>query len=112
MLIKETEHKSAGNYAWVAARDARMNSAINASLYTDQQKLKAERAKLALELCYYAKEVHIEFRKTFISVKVDGAQVKDKKGLKLLEMCYANEGYEKCITKQGVTYRIYRVSKI
>jgi hypothetical protein len=112
MQVIETEHKSAGNYAWFAARDARMNSIVNSSLYTDKQKLKAERAKLALEMCYYAKEVHIEYRKTFISVKVDGAQVKDKKGLALLEMCYENEGLEKVKTKQGVTYRIYRVAKI
>jgi hypothetical protein len=112
MRTTETEHKSAGNFAWFAAKNARMNSLVNASLYTDAQKLKAERAKLALELCYYAKEVHIEFRKTFISVKVEGAQVKDKKNLALLEMCYGNEGIEKAKTKQGVTYRIFRVSKV
>ena len=110
MFITETEHKSAGRFAWVAARDARMRSVVNSSLFSDKEKLKAERAKLALEMCYYAKEVHIEYRKKFISVKVDGAQVRDRKGLALLEMCYQNEGYEKCITKQGITYRIYRVS--
>ena len=104
----ETKHKSAGQFAWFAERDARMRSAVNSSLFSDIQKLKAERAKLALELCYYAKQVHIEYRKKFISVKVDGAQVRDRKGLALLEMCYKNEGYEKCVTKQGVTYRIYR----
>lgn len=108
MFVTETEHKSAGRFAWIAARDARMRSVVNSSLFSDLQKLKAERAKLALEMCYYAKSVHIEFRKKFISVKVDGAEVRDRKGLKLLEQCYTNEGYEKCITKQGVTYRIYR----
>ncbi len=108
MFVTETEHKSAGRFAWIAARDARMRSVVNSSLFSDLQKLKAERAKLALEMCYYAKEVHIEYRKTFISVKVDGAEIRDRKGLKLLEQCYTNEGYEKCITKQGVTYRIYR----
>ena len=112
MLTKELDSKAAGNYAWFAARDARMNSAVNSSLYSDQQKLKAERAKLALELCYYAKEIHIEFRKTFISVKVDKAQVKDRKNLAMLEMCYTNEGIEKRVTNQGITYRIYRVAKV
>lgn len=108
MFATETEHKSAGRFAWIAARDARMRSIVNASLYTDLQKLKAERAKLVLEMFYVAKEIHIEYRKKFISVKVDGAQVRDRKGLKELEAHYAAEGYEKCKTKQGVTYRIYR----
>ena len=108
MFVTETEHKSAGRFAWIAARDARMRSVVNSSLFTDVQKLKAERAKLAMEMCYYAKSVHIEYRKKFISIKVDGAEVRDRKSLKILEEGYSEEGYEKCITKQGVTYRIYR----
>ena len=108
MFVTETEHKSAGNYAWIAARDARMRSVVNSSLFSDTQKIKAERAKLALELCYYSKAIHIEYRKKFISVKVDGAQVRDRKGLALLEQCYQTDGYEKCITNPGITYRIYR----
>jgi len=108
MFVKELENKAAGQYAWFAARDARMRSAVNSSLYSDRDKIKAERAKLALEMVYAAKEVHIEYRKKFISVKVDGALVRDRKTLALLESDYEKEGYEKRVTNQGVTYRIYR----
>jgi hypothetical protein len=108
MIEKETEHKSAGNYAWFAERDARLRSAVNSSLYSDIQKIRAERVKLGLELVYSADKVYIEFRKKFISVKVNKPSVRDRKGLALLEMCYKNEGLEKCKTAQGITYRIFR----
>jgi hypothetical protein len=59
-------------------------------------------------LVYSAEKVFIEYRKKFISVKVHKAQVRDRKGLVLLEMCYQNEGLEKVKTAQGVTYRILK----
>ena len=106
---KETEHKSAGKFAWFAERDARLRSAVNSTTFTDTQKIKAERVKLALELVYRAEKVYIEYRKKFISVKVQKAQVRDRKGLLLLEMCYENEGLEKVKTAQGITYRIAKI---
>ena len=42
------------NVKWFAARDARMRNIANASLYTDKQKTRAERMKLALEMVYAA----------------------------------------------------------
>ena len=108
MFETETEHKSAGQWAWFAERDARMRSAVNSTTFSDAQKLKAERVKLALELVYSAEKVYIEYRKKFISVKVHKANVRDRKGLLLLEMCYQNEGLEKVKTSQGVTYRILK----
>jgi hypothetical protein len=109
MFVTETEHKSAGQWAWFAERDARMRSAVNSTTFSDAQKLKAERVKLALEMVYSAEKVYIEFRKKFISVKVHKAQVFDRKGLALLDMCYQNEGLEKVKTAQGVTYRIMKI---
>jgi len=108
MFEVETEHKSAGKFAWFAERDARMRSVVNSSHFTDTQKLKAERIKLALELVYNADKFYIEFRKKFISIKVNQPRVKDRKGLDLLEQCYKNEGLEKCITSQGITYRLFK----
>jgi allophanate hydrolase subunit 1 len=108
MFETETEHKSAGQWAWFAERDARMNSAVNSTHYSDAQKIKAERVKLALEMVYSAEKVYIEYRKKFISVKVHKAQVRDPKGLALLDMCYKNEGLVKVNTAQGVTYRIIK----
>ena len=104
----ETKHKSAGQFAWFAERDARMRSAVNSSLFTEAQKLRAERVKLGLEMVFNAEKIYIEFRKKFISVKVDKPTLKDRKGLALLEMCYQNEGFEKCKTAQGFTYRLFK----
>lgn len=109
MRETEKEYKSAGQWAWFAERDARMRSAVNSTTFSDAQKLKAERVKLALELVYSAEKVFIEYRKKFISVKVHKAQVRDRKGLAMLEMCYANEGLEKVRTAQGITYRIIKI---
>jgi len=104
----ETKHKSAGQFAWYAERDARMRSAVNSSLFTEAQKIRAERVKLGLELVYNGEKFYIEFRKGFISVKVNKPVVRDRKGLALLEMCYKNEGFEKCKTAQGFTYRLFK----
>ena len=104
----ETNHKPAGQYAWYAERDARLRSAVNSTLYTDAQKIRAERVKLGLELVYNAEKVYVEFRKKFISVKVNKPVLKDRKGLALLEMTYKNEGFVKCKTSQGFTYRLFK----
>ena len=109
MKEQEKDYKSAGQWAWFAERDARMRSAVNSTTFSDAQKIKAERVKLALEMVYRAEKVYIEYRKKFISVKVHKAEVKDRKGLALLDMCYQNEGLEKVKTAQGVTYRILKV---
>jgi len=106
MTEKETNHKSAGYYAWCAARDASFNNAINASRFTDSQKLKAERIKLVLELVYSAKEISITNCKKWIRVKVHDGYVKDKKNLKLLESDWADNGVTKNLTTQGVIYHV------
>lgn len=104
----ETEHKSAGQWAWFAERDARMRSVINSSLFSDAQKIKAERVKLALEMCVFAEKIYIEYRKKFISVKVNKPRHTDKKTLKLLENDWDKEGYTKVLTSQGFTYRLFQ----
>jgi hypothetical protein len=108
MFESEKEYKSAGQWAWFAEKDARMRSAVNSTTFSEAQKIRAERVKLALEMVYSAEKVFIEFRKKFISVKVHKAQVRDRKTLALLEMDYAKEGLEKVKTAQGVTYRILK----
>lgn len=102
----ETEHKSAGQWAWFAQRDARIRSAVNSTLYTDKKKVRAERIKLALELCVRAEDIFIEYRKKFISVKVHKPNYVGKKDLALLENDWTSEGIVKVVTKQGFTYRV------
>lgn len=102
----ETKHISASQYAFFAARDAAMKSAVNASLFTDAQKLKAERVKLALELVYSCESVSITNCKTWIRVKVHKAVVRDRKNLRLLESDWEAIGIQKCSTAQGIIYRV------
>jgi len=106
MFEKETEHKSAGQWAWCAARDASMNHAINASRFTQAQLIKAERVKLALELVYSCEEVKITNCKTWIRVKVIKGTIRDRKNLRLLESDWNNEGFVKVFTDQGIIYRV------
>ena len=106
MIVNETEHKSAGKFAFFAARDASLKSAVNASRFSDSQKLRAERMKLGLELVYSAEEVSITNCKKWIRVKVHKATVKDRKHLALLESDWALEGITKVFTNQGVIYHV------
>jgi hypothetical protein len=106
MIVNETEHKSAGRFAFFAARDASLKSAVNASRFSDSQKLRAERMKLGLELVYSAEEVSITNCKKWIRVKVHKATVKDRKHLALLESDWALEGITKVFTNQGVIYHV------
>jgi hypothetical protein len=102
----ETEHKSAGKWAWFAQRDAKMRSAVNSTLYTDKQKVRAERIKLALGFCVRAEDIFIEYRKNFISVKVHKPVFVSKKELSVFENDWTAEGIVKVMTSQGFTYRL------
>ena len=103
---KETDHQSAGKFAWFAGRDARMKSAVNASRFSNSQHIRAQRIKYALELVYSAEEITIDNCKKWIRVKVHKARVKDVKNLRLLESDWASEGIVKVNTNQGVIYRV------
>jgi len=108
MQATELDTKTAP-FAWLAARDAAIKSYAASTLYTEAQKIRAERMKLGLELVYYCKQVYITYRKKFITIKLEQACVKDRKTLTLLEQDYTVEGsITKVITEQGVTYRIAR----
>jgi hypothetical protein len=93
---------------WWAARDARIRSYANSTLYTETEKIRAERMRGALELCYMHSGVHVNFRQRFVAVKVDGAEVKRRGDLRLLEQDWANEGITKRASAQGIIYRIPR----
>jgi hypothetical protein len=62
--------------------------------------------KLALELCYSAKNFYINPRGKFITIKIDNPRVKDRSNLALLEQDYVEQGITKIVTAQGITYRI------
>jgi hypothetical protein len=106
MQTRELDTPSAGPFAWAAAQNARMRALAMWSHYTQAQKIRAERMKLALELCYHAKNIYINPREKFISIKIDKPRVRDSKNLALLEADYEKQGVKKITTDQGITYRI------
>lgn len=106
MQVTDLDSKPAGYYAYAASRDANMRNIANASHYSQSQKIAADRMSLALALVYAAKDIYVNYRKTFIAVKVNRASVKDRKNLLILEQDYTAKGYKKVVTNQGVTYRI------
>ena len=108
MKSTDLETQSAGYYAYAAARNARMTSTINASHFSEAQKIQAERMRLALEMVY-AGTVHVNFRKKQITLKVDRPTVRDRKELALLEQDWAARGVTKRISEQGVNYKIAKV---
>jgi hypothetical protein len=109
MKAQELETKSAGYYAFAAARDASMRAIAMWSHYTDKERVRAERIKIGLEMVYNAKGVHINPRGKFIAIKVDQARVRDRKMLALLEKDYELLSITKVVTEQGVTYRIPKI---
>jgi hypothetical protein len=102
----ETEHKSAGRYAFFAARDAAFKSAVNASRFSNQLKLKAERMKLVLEMIYASDEVTITYCKKWARVKVHNARPRDKKLIKEWEDNWSQDSIVKAVTDQGIIYRV------
>ena len=109
MKAQELETKSAGYYAYAAARDASMRAVAMWSHYTDRERVRAERMKLGLEMVYNAKGIHINPRGKFIAVKVDRPQVRDRKNLAPLEKDYELLSITKVVTEQGTTYRIPKI---
>ena len=108
MNATELDTKAAP-FAWVAARDAAMKSYAASTLYTEAQKVRAERMKLGLEMVYSARSAFITYRKKFVTIKLDQARVRDRKTLALLEQDFTAQGdVTKVVTDQGITYRIAR----
>lgn len=103
---KETDHVDAGRYKFFAARDAAFKSAINKTRFDDQQKLRAERVKLALELVYSYQALTLDYTKKHIRVKVSKPNIKDRKNLRQLENDWADQGIIKVFTNQGIIYRV------
>jgi hypothetical protein len=109
MKAQELDTKSAGYYAYAAMRDASMRAIAMWSHYTAQERVRAERIKIGLEMVYNAKGIHINPRGKFIAIKVDQPRVRDRKNLALLEQDYELLAITKVVTEQGVTYRIPKI---
>ena len=105
----ETNHKKAGRYAFFAKRDAAFKSAMNASLWSDKQKLKADQIMTVLEILYSYQDVKLTNCKRHIRVKVFNPHPRDKASkikLREHEAIWAEEGIVRVKTPQGLIYRV------
>jgi hypothetical protein len=105
MKTNEIETKESTN-KFFASQDAKLRSYAASTHYLDSERTAAERVKLGLELCYYAKNVFITYRKKFITVKIEDARVRNKEALADLEQDYEQRGITKIVSAQGIIYRI------
>jgi hypothetical protein len=100
--------KSAGRFAFAATRDAERQNNENASCYSSAERAAANTARDLLDLAYAYKGLHINYRKTFIAVKVDGPIARDKQTVRAVKETFAEKGYEVLVSKQGIIVRIKR----
>lgn len=91
---------------WYAAVDAQRRNTNNMSIYTEAQRGLALRAKDLIDLAYQCQAVHINYRKTFIAIKLESPMVKNRQALKTMEKIFEDRGYTKVRSDQGVVYRI------
>lgn len=108
LQVTELETKSAGAFARGAAINAVMENRKNASTYTWQERSTAQTALDLLDLAFACKDSYINYRKTFIAVKLEKPVVKSKKMLAEVESILEGKGAVKIVTAQGVTYRFNR----
>jgi len=104
MKAKFIENSESNNKVF-AYLDARMRNAIGWTHYSTQERTRAERMVLGLELVYRA-NIYVNPRKKFITVKLENAEIADRKMLKVLEADYEKEGITKLVSAQGIIYRI------
>jgi hypothetical protein len=55
---------------------------------------------------YSSRAVHLNYRKGFVSVKLDSPRVVDRANLDRMEKEWSAAGIAKVITAQGIIYRI------
>ena len=107
MKSRDLENTSAPN-PWWAARDARMRAIVMASTWSQAKLIQAESIKQVIPLVYSCREVYVNPRQKFITIKIENARVKDRPNLDLLEQEWEAKGIKKCESAQGVIYRVPR----
>lgn len=94
---------------WLVVKKEEQRNQENASRYTSKQRSNAQTLVDLLDYAYAAKGFHVNYRKTFIAIKVDHPIVKDRKQVKILEELFDVRGYTKAVTAQGFIIRIPNV---
>jgi hypothetical protein len=91
---------------WFAAQDAQRRNTNNKSHFSQQVQNQITRMLTVMSMVYAAKGIYEAYGKKGVSVKVDGAVIKDRKNLRALEAEWTAKGFTKKVSAQGVIYRL------
>ena len=91
---------------WYAAMDAQRRNTNNKSHFAQDIQVQIERMKMVMNMVYAAKGVYEAYGKKGVSIKVDGAVIKDRANLRALEAEWTVKGFVKKVSAQGVIYRL------
>jgi hypothetical protein len=91
---------------WFAAQDAQRRNTNNKSRFPQSIQNQITRMLMIMDMVYAAKGVYEAYGKKGVSVKIDGAVIKDRKNLRALEAEWTAKGFVKKISPQGVIYRL------
>jgi hypothetical protein len=92
---------------WWAAQDARMRNIANKSHFPQVIQLQVERMKLVLDIVYTG-VIYEAYGKKGVSILIDTPVVCDRVCLSELEAEWADKGWTKKVSPQGVIYRLTR----
>lgn len=91
-----------------AATRARIQNNNNRSTYSQKERDVAQTAFDLLDEVYAYENMYINYRKTFISIKIDSPLVRDRKLLREIESVLEERHVVKVKSPQGVLYRMGR----
>ena len=101
------ETKAAGQYARGAAINAEMRNREMRSTWSSEKRSAAQTVLDLLDMAYKGK-FYINYRKTFIAVKVDAPIVRDRLTVKAVKAVFKDHAYDVVNTPQGLVVRILR----
>jgi hypothetical protein len=106
LTARDLDTKPAGRFAYAAARDADRYSDECRMRYTASQRAQAETMRDIVCLAYTGSNTYINYRKTFIVIKVEKAEVRDRRMVRELDEICTERNYTKTRSAQGIAFRI------
>ena len=103
---RELNSASAGRHAWAASQRAYRYSDDCRMLYTNAQRARAESFLRMVDMAYTNVRDEPIYRKTFVVVKIENGQVRNREYARMVEQEAAEQGYERTVTPQSTNYRM------
>lgn len=102
---KELNTRSAGRFAYAAAKDASRYSDECRMLYTGAERARVDTFVDLVDMAYSAR-VFINYRKKWVQIYMKDVQVRDRRWTKELDNIIEERGYEKAKSESGLTIRM------